>query len=147
MFRFTHQILKLKLGPQDSNGIMEMNINGINSPRSVVWRKSNVSGILSFFSPLKTTTTTKIIIFSSRNRAQSFQTYPSNSKTICSSSNPPTTLNLRKLHTCVFSYFPNLICFTIAGRCSFNVRNCGGVLVFDDHRDTWLLGQSSRIFL
>lgn len=73
--------------------------------------------------------------------------YPSNSKSMCSSSNPPTTLNLRRLHTCVFSYFPNFIFFTMAGRCNFNVKNCGGELVFDDQRLTWLLGQSSRMFL
>lgn len=73
--------------------------------------------------------------------------YPSNSNSMWSSSKPPTTLNFRKLHTCVFSYFPNFICFTIAGRCSLSVRNCGGVFVFDDHLDTWLLGQSSRMFL
>lgn len=66
---------------------------------------------------------------------------------MCSSSNPPTTLNFRKLHTCVFSYLPNFIFFTIAGRCNFSVRNCGGVFEYDDHRDTWLFGQSSRIFL
>lgn len=74
-------------------------------------------------------------------------TYPSNNKTMCSSSNPPTTLNFRKLHTCVFSYLPNFIFFTIAGRCNFSVKNCGGVFEYDDHRDTWLFGQSSRIFL
>lgn len=74
--------------------------------------------------------------------------YPSNSVTICSSfSSAPTTLNLRRLHTCGFSYLPNLIFVTIAGWCSFSVINCGGELLFDDHRDAWLLGQSSRILL
>lgn len=73
--------------------------------------------------------------------------YLSNNGIMCSSSKPPITLNLRKLHTCVFSYLPNLMRLTIAGRSSFSVRYCGGVFVFDDQRDTWLLGQSSRIFL
>lgn len=177
----TYQILKLKLGPQDSSGIIEIYINGINSPLSVLWRRSNVSGMLSFLSPLYASTNSNGKKIKHNNKLSQQQldnlilhgnvlnntrrigrekkwrtqwkknrksySYPSNSKSICSSSRPPTTLNFRKLHTCVFSYFPNLIFFTIAGRCSFSVKNCGGVFVFDDHRDTWLLGQSSRIFL
>lgn len=51
----TYQILKLKLGPQDNSGMTEMNSNGINSPLSVLWRKSNVSGMLSFLKPLQET--------------------------------------------------------------------------------------------
>lgn len=54
----TYQILKLKLGPQDNNGITEMNSNGINSPLSDLWRKSNVSGMLSFLKPLQVTNDT-----------------------------------------------------------------------------------------
>lgn len=48
----TYQILKLKLGPQDNNGMMEIYMSGINSPLSVLWRRSNVSGMLSFLKPL-----------------------------------------------------------------------------------------------
>lgn len=184
----SHQMLKLKLGPQDNNGIIEIYNNGIYSPCSVVCLRWNVSGMLSFFRPLQSQTqqigkkkkyhkncSSKRIAISACQincvsppkmahyfwvRGKRIQCrlqctnkkiqihYPSNSVTICSSfSSAPTTLNLRRLHTCGFSYLPNLIFVTIAGWCSFSVINCGGELLFDDHRDAWLLGQSSRILL
>lgn len=40
-----------------------------------------------------------------------------------------------------------MILCTIAGRFNFNVRNCGGLLVLEDHREAWLSGQFSRILL
>lgn len=35
----------------------------------------------------------------------------------------------------------------MAGRFSFKVRNCGGLLVCADQREDWSLGQSTSIFL
>lgn len=52
----SHQMLKLKLGPQDNNGIIEIYNNGIYSPCSVVCLRWNVSGMLSFFRPLQSQT-------------------------------------------------------------------------------------------
>ena len=57
------------------------------------------------------------------------------------------TLNFFKLHTCVFSNFPNVIEWTIAVWLSFRTRNWGGLFVSDDHRDDCWLGLLTKIFL
>lgn len=38
---------------------------------------------------------------------------------------PPNTLNFFKLHTWVFSYFPKVMLWTIAGLSNFKIKNCG----------------------
>lgn len=52
-----------------------------------------------------------------------FNTYFSKSSIMFSGSKPPYTLNFFILHTCVFSYLPNVIVFTIEGNRNFNIRN------------------------
>ena len=75
-------------------------------------------------------------------------TYLSISSIMLFSSQPPKTLNLFKLQTCAFSYFPKVIDVTIAGRGSnFKIRYWGGVLVSEDQRDDWSFGLSSRMLL
>lgn len=50
--KVTYQMLKLKLGPHDNNGMIDTYSNGVNSPLSVLCRSSKVSGVLSFLKPL-----------------------------------------------------------------------------------------------
>lgn len=38
---------------------------------------------------------------------------------------PPKTLNFFKLQTCVFSYLPNVMLWTMAGLSSFRIKYCG----------------------
>jgi len=49
-----------------------------------------------------------------------FKAYPSHNIVMWSSSMPPYTSNFLTLHTWRFSYFPNIILWTIAGRVSCN---------------------------
>lgn len=74
-------------------------------------------------------------------------TYPSNNSIILLSSRPPNTLNFLILHTCVCSYLPNVIVFTIAGWCNFKTRYCGGLLLSEVHLDDWSLFRFSLMFL
>lgn len=51
------------------------------------------------------------------------RTDPSNNSIMCSSFRPPRTLNFFRLHTWAFSYFPNVMFSTMAGRSSFRIKN------------------------
>ena len=51
-----------------------------------------------------------------------YGTYFSSSSIMFSSVRPPYTLNFFRLHTCVFSYFPNVIVSTMDGFSSFSTR-------------------------
>ena len=61
---------------------------------------------------------------------------------------PPRILNLLRLQTWVFSYFPNVTEVTTAGDFdSLSTRNGGRVLVSLDQRDCWSPGLSTKMFL
>ena len=61
---------------------------------------------------------------------------------------PPRILNLLRLQTWVFSYFPNVTEVTTAGDFdSLSTRNWGRVLVSLDQRDCWSPGLSTKMFL
>ena len=57
-------------------------------------------------------------------------TYLSNSSIRWSSVRPPYTLNFFRLHTCVFSYLPNLMLSTMAGLSSFSIKYCHKNIIY-----------------
>lgn len=54
-----------------------------------------------------------------------FTSYLDKRSVMFSSFIPPKTLNFFKLQTCVFSYLPNVILWTMAGLSSFRIKYCG----------------------
>lgn len=58
-------------------------------------------------------------------RADGIASYLDKRSVIFSSFIPPKTLNFFKLQTCVFSYLPNVMLWTIAGLSSFKIKYCG----------------------
>lgn len=56
--------------------------------------------------------------------ADEITSYLDNRSVMFSSFIPPKTLNFFKLQTCVFSYLPNVILWTMAGLSSFRIKYC-----------------------
>lgn len=57
--------------------------------------------------------------------ADEIPSYLDKRSVIFSSFIPPKTLNFFKLQTCVFSYLPNVMLWTMAGLSSFRIKYCG----------------------